>query len=68
MISNNVKDHWLFITWGGGEAVGFFQGGGDGEGISDVANRVQRGALENWLLIRGGYLEYYRTLGGRGVR
>ena len=32
---------------GGGEGVGFFRGGGNGEGISDVANRVQSGALEN---------------------
>ena len=46
MISNNVMDHLLFITWGGREGVGFFQGG-NGEGIRDVANRVQRGALEN---------------------
>lgn len=33
---------------GGGErASDFFGGGGNGEGISDVANRVQSAALEN---------------------
>ena len=32
---------------GGGRASDFFGGGGNGEGISDVANRVQSGALEN---------------------
>ena len=30
---------------GGGRRI--FSGGGNGEGISDVANRVQSGALEN---------------------
>ena len=64
MISNNVMDHLLFITWGGGEGVGFFQRG-NGEGIRDVANRVQRGALENWLSIRGGIFRIQQNFRGK---
>ena len=35
MISNSVKDYWLFITeGGGGEGVGFFRGGGTEKGLA----------------------------------
>ena len=36
-----------YLSPRGGRASDFFGGGGNGEGISDVANRVQSGALEN---------------------
>lgn len=36
---------YLSPRGGGGRRI--FSGGGNGEGISDVANRVQSGALEN---------------------
>ena len=37
---------YLSPRGGGGRRI-FSGGGGNGEGISDVANRVQSGALEN---------------------
>lgn len=56
---------YLSPRGGGGEGVGFFRGGGDGEGISDVANRVQSGALENYLSIGGGIFRILQNFRGK---
>lgn len=53
-----------YLSPRGGRASDFF-GGGNGEGISDVANRVQSGALENWLSIGGGIFRILQNFRGK---
>lgn len=54
-----------YLSPRGGRASDFFGGGGNGEGISDVANRVQSGALENWLSIGGGIFRILQNFRGK---
>ena len=65
MISNSVKDHWLFITWWEGEGVRFFRGRGGG-GLATSLTEYKRGAIENWLSIRGRIFRILQNFRGKG--